>query len=227
MHRHTHSAQVHRAHGPGARLLSAAETKCAIRSTSGRDGRKGSYNSLVLLTHSLKRKVLVTSVAAVLFAGFYEVTIPDSRYALFPTSDEAPAPGSRLSFTATAYCKGVVTTAGVAVQNGVAAADPAVLPVGSVVQIDARVGKYSGVYSVLDTGPAVAGREIDVYMWSCHEALAFGRRPIHLTVLRYGWNPRATTVSFIDQFLKRSLPSRPFPHDAPSAAAAAELRTKN
>jgi 3D (Asp-Asp-Asp) domain-containing protein len=175
----------------------------------------------VLLTHSLKRKVLVTSVAAVLFAGFYEVTIPDSRYALFPTSDEAPAPGSRLSFTATAYCKGVVTTAGVAVQNGVAAADPAVLPVGSVVQIDARVGKYSGVYSVLDTGPAVAGREIDVYMWSCHEALAFGRQPVKLTILRLGWNPKATTPGFVDRFFKRPkkstepepLPSRPLPID--------------
>ena len=175
----------------------------------------------MLLTHSLKRKVFVTSVAAVVFVGFYEVTIPDSRYALFPSSDEAPAPGSRMSFTATAYCKGVVTTAGVAVQSGVAAADPAVLPVGSVVQIDARVGKYSGVYSVLDTGPAVQGREIDVYMWSCHEALAFGRQPVKLTILRLGWNPKATTPGFVDRFFKRPkkgaepepLPSRPLPID--------------
>jgi hypothetical protein len=26
-------------------------------------------------------------------------------------------------------------------------------------------------------------------MWSCYEALDFGRRPVHLTVLRLGWNP--------------------------------------
>ena len=171
-----------------------------------RKGRLGSYNSLVLLTHSLRRKALVTIVAAVVFVGLYEVTILDSRYALFPTSDEEapPSPGSRMSFSATAYCKGVVTTAGVAVQSGVAAADPSVLPIGSVVQLDERNGKYSGVYNVLDTGPAVRGREIDVYMWSCYEALAFGRQPVKVTVLRLGWNPKATTPSFMDRFFKRS-----------------------
>ena len=176
----------------------------------------------MLLTDSLRRKALVTSVAAVVFVGLYEVTILDSRFALFPSSDEAaPSPGSRMSFTATAYCKGVVTTAGVAVQNGVAAADPSVLPVGSVVQLDERNGKYSGVYTVLDTGPAVRGREIDVYMWSCYEALAFGRQPVKVTVLRLGWNPKATTPSFMDRYFKRPkkgtepepLPSRPLPID--------------
>jgi 3D (Asp-Asp-Asp) domain-containing protein len=176
----------------------------------------------VLLTHSLKRKALVTGVAAVVFAGLYEVTALDSRYALFPSSDDsapAPAPGSRMSFTATAYCKGVVTTSGVAVQNGVAAADPAVLPVGSIVQLDERTGKFTGVYTVLDTGPSVQGRVIDVYMWSCNEALAFGRQPVKLTVLRLGWNPKATTPPFMDRFFKRPkpgtgpdpLPSRPLP----------------
>jgi len=176
----------------------------------------------VLLTHSFKRKAFVTGVAAVMFVGLYEVTALDSRYALFPSSDDtAPAPGSRMSFTATAYCKGVVTTSGVAVQNGVAAADPSVLPVGSVVQLDERNGKYSGVYTVLDTGPAVQGREIDVYMWSCYEALAFGRQPVKLAVLRLGWNPKATTPTFMERFFKRPkkagepepLPSRPLPID--------------
>ena len=68
----------------------------------------------------------------------------------------------------------------------------------------------------MDTGPSVQGREVDVYMWSCNEALQFGRRPIHLTVLRLGWNPRATTPSFLQRFFKRAdqlepLPSRPLP----------------
>jgi len=176
----------------------------------------------VLLTASLRRKALVTGMAAVMFVGLYEVTILDSRYALFPTSEEtAPSPGSRMSFTATAYCKGLVTTAGVAVQAGVAAADPSVLPIGSVVQLDARNGKHSGVYTVLDTGPAVQGRVIDVYMWSCYEALAFGRQPVKVTVMRLGWNPKATTPGFMDRYFKRPkkpaepepLPSRPLPID--------------
>ena len=49
------------------------------------------------------------------------------------------------------------------------------------------------IYTVLDTGPAVQGRQVDLYMWSCNEALEFGRQPIRLTVLRLGWNPRQTT----------------------------------
>ena len=28
----------------------------------------------------------------------------------------------------------------------------------------------------MDTGPKVQGRHVDLYMWSCYEALAFGRR---------------------------------------------------
>jgi hypothetical protein len=66
----------------------------------------------------------------------------------------------------------------------------------------------------MDTGPGVQGRQIDVYMWNCNEALLFGRRPIHLLVLRLGWNPHATTPSFMDRFLKKEpapLPSRPLP----------------
>ena len=59
------------------------------------------------------------------------------------------------------------------------------------------------------------GRHVDLYMWSCNEALQFGRRPIHLTVLRLGWNPRATTPSFLDRLFRsasrRALPSRPLP----------------
>jgi 3D (Asp-Asp-Asp) domain-containing protein len=165
------------------------------------------------------RKAIVTSMAAVCFASLYEVTALDSKYvarlATLHDPSALPLPGSRLAFSATAYCKGIVTASGVPVQSGVAAADPELLPVGSVVEIDQLPQKYNGIYTVMDTGPAVHGREVDVYMWSCNEALAFGRRPIHLTVLRLGWNPRATTPSFLDRFFKRPeqppLPSRPLP----------------
>ena len=67
------------------------------------------------------------------------------------------------------------------------------------------------------------GRELDLYMWSCNEALQFGRKPIHLTVLRLGWNPRATTPSFLDRFFKRSeqqpLPARPLPQAVPPSGS--------
>ena len=188
----------------------------------------------MIISGSLWGKAIVTVVAACGFVWLYEVTILDSKYAArSATRHDAtalPAPGERVAFTATAYCKGIVTSAGVAAQAGVAAADPELLPVGSVIEIDSLPPKHNGIYTVLDTGPSVQGRQVDLYMWSCNEALVFGRRPIHVTVLRLGWNPRATTPGFFDRFLKRveagplpSLPSRPLPQVPPSA----ELRPKN
>ena len=44
----------------------------------------------------------------------------------------------------------------------------------------------------MDTGPQVQGREIDIYMWNCDEAVAFGRRSVQVRVLRLGWNPQAS-----------------------------------
>jgi len=166
------------------------------------------------------RRTIVTAIAAIGFVSLYEVTALDSKYvARLATLHETlalPMPGSRLAFSASAYCKGIVTASGVPAQSGIAAADPELLPVGSVIEIDSLPQKYNGIYTVMDTGPLVQGRLVDVYMWSCNEALAFGRKPIRLTVLRLGWNPRATTPSFLDRFFKRPtepevLPARPLP----------------
>ena len=172
------------------------------------------------------RKTLATAIAAVGFVSLYEVTALDSKYvarlATLRDTSALPVPGARLAFSATAYCKGIVTASGVAAQSGVVAADPEMLPVGSVIEIDSLTPRYNGIYTVMDTGPAVQGRQVDVYMWSCNEALQFGRRPIHLTVLRLGWNPRATTPSFLERFFKREnqpepLPARPLPQAMPSS----------
>jgi 3D (Asp-Asp-Asp) domain-containing protein len=167
----------------------------------------------MIIARSLWRKGLVTAIAAGAFVSLYEVTMLDSRYAarlaVLRDPNALPAPGSRLAFTATAYCRGVTTASGVAAQKGVAAADPEVLPVGSVIEVENADSRYNGIYTVMDTGPAVQGRQIDVYMWNCDEAVVFGRRPIQLTVLRLGWNPRATTPSFTDRIFKRAEPLEP------------------
>lgn len=177
--------------------------------------------SRVIIAKSFRRKAIVTIIAAGGFASLYEATILDSKDVVrLVRPDDAtgqPAPGDRLAFRATAYCKGLTTASGVAVRAGIAAADPTLLPVGSVIDVAAQNAKYSGIYTVMDTGPAVKGRLIDIYMWSCYEALDFGRMPIDLTVLRLGWNPRATTPSFFERMFKRPpatpalLPSRPLP----------------
>jgi 3D (Asp-Asp-Asp) domain-containing protein len=165
----------------------------------------------MIIAASLRRKALVTVVAAGSFVSLYEVTMLDSRAPWGPgavVDARPPAPGARLAFTATAYCKGLVTAAGVAAQSGVAASDPTLLPLGSIVELDGVNERYDGIYSVVDTGPAVQGREIDLYMWSCHDALKFGRQQVRLTVLRLGWTPKATTPSFMQGLFRRADPPR-------------------
>jgi 3D (Asp-Asp-Asp) domain-containing protein len=125
-----------------------------------------------------------------------------------------PTAGPRLAFTATAYCKGKTTASGVDVRTGIAASDPAILPVGSVVNIATGAVKYNGVYTIMDTGPKVQGRILDIYMWSCHEALAFGRQPVEVTVLRLGWNPSASTPSLVDRLFRRREAARRAPPPA-------------
>jgi 3D (Asp-Asp-Asp) domain-containing protein len=181
----------------------------------------------MIIARSFWRKAVVTIVAAGGFISLYEVRAFDSKYVarLVAPADQsaAPAAGDRLAFAATAYCKGITTASGVAVQTGIAAADPALLPVGSVIDISVPDTTYSGIYTVMDTGPSVQGRVIDVYMWSCYEALDFGRTPIQLTVLRLGWNPKATAPSFLERLFKRTseqparLSSRPLPQTVPQA----------
>jgi len=169
------------------------------------------------------RKALVTLGVATAFVSLYQATTRDSRTAASETSiietTVLPQAGARMQFTATAYCKGETTASGVGVRTGVAAADPALLPVGSVVRLETPNPRYSGVWTVMDTGPAVRGRTVDLYLWSCKEALVFGRRPVRLTVLRLGWNPQNSIPGMVDTlFRKREAESkRPV---APAAAPA-------
>ena len=161
----------------------------------------------MFLSRSTGRKFAITATTAVSFALLYEVTTLDSRYVVRVAEHEeltaTPAPGVRLRFTATAYCKGTTTASGVNVRTGIAAADPDLLPVGSVVQIDRLGERYNGVYTVMDTGPKVHGRHLDLYMWSCNEALQLGRRQMLITVLRMGWNPQNSSPKLVERLFRQ------------------------
>lgn len=89
-----------------------------------------------------------------------------------------------MSFKATAYCLKGRTATGGSVRRGIVAADPRVLPLGSRISINA--GAYSGTYTVADTGGAVRGRILDIWVSSCSEAVRFGRKTV--TVSRLGKN---------------------------------------
>lgn len=98
-------------------------------------------------------------------------------------------------WTATAYCKGQITASGKRVERGMAAADRRIIPLGSLIRVDARGTLYDGLYRVEDTGSAIKGHIIDLYMWSCWEALEFGRQKVQVEILRRGRFPSAPRVS--------------------------------
>lgn len=87
-------------------------------------------------------------------------------------------------YVATAYSLKGRTASGRMVSRGLIAADPSVLPLGSRVRLE-HPG-YSGEYLVADTGGAIRGRRIDIWIPSTREAMRFGRRTVKLTVLSYG-----------------------------------------
>lgn len=193
----------------------------------------------MLLSRSLKRRVVVAAGAALGFVLLYESPIPDSEYLSLAlrrsaTDDQtaqpgipdaldvaSPAPGVRLRFRATAYCKGTTTASGTAIRTGIAAADPALLPVGSVIQVESLGARYNGIYTIMDTGPKVRGRVIDIYMWNCNEALAFGRRTLTINVLRLGWNPRVSTPERVaPEFQRRERDLEARPPDTPATPPA-------
>jgi 3D (Asp-Asp-Asp) domain-containing protein len=95
---------------------------------------------------------------------------------------ELKTAGAAVSYSATAYALRGRTATGEGVRRGIIAADPRHLPLGTRVQIQAQ--SWSGTYVVADTGSAIRGRRIDVWVPSNGEARRFGRRTVKLTVLQ-------------------------------------------
>lgn len=94
-----------------------------------------------------------------------------------------------MRLSATAYCHAGKTAAGTRTHTGIVAADPRLLPVGSVLRI-VEPRAFAGVYTVMDTGSAIKGRDLDIFMPSCARAVEFGRQSVRITVLRRGWDPK-------------------------------------
>jgi 3D (Asp-Asp-Asp) domain-containing protein len=95
-----------------------------------------------------------------------------------------PAEGTK-TFTATAYSVKGKTASGGHTHEGIVAADPEVLPIGSLIRVD-DAGPYSGVYRVTDTGRAIHGHELDLFIPNEHEAKQFGKKSVKVQVLEHG-----------------------------------------
>lgn len=90
---------------------------------------------------------------------------------------EAPEP-EPLIFEATAYCyTGNRTATGTWPSRGTIAVDPAIIPLGTQLYIE---GYGEGVAE--DTGGAIRGHIIDLYMESEDECWAWGRRQVKVQV---------------------------------------------
>jgi len=84
---------------------------------------------------------------------------------------------------ATAYCHDGRTKSGAHTRAGIVAADPRLLPVGSVVRIELPK-THAGTYTVMDTGAAIRGRRLDIFMPNCAHARRFGRQTVRVRVLQ-------------------------------------------
>lgn len=91
-------------------------------------------------------------------------------------------------YNATSYSRPGRGASGMGVHSGTIAADPRILPFGTRVRLDA--GAYSGEYVVTDSGTAIRGHRIDIWLPTYSAACRFGRRNVKLTVLSYGAKKR-------------------------------------
>jgi 3D (Asp-Asp-Asp) domain-containing protein len=98
------------------------------------------------------------------------------------TSNVSPATAE---FEATAYCVTGISKSGIRIAPGHVAADPKVIPLGSMIYVDSPL--MSGIYQVLDTGELVKGNIIDIFIPSYERCKEFGRRAVKVQVLRYGF----------------------------------------
>ncbi len=120
-------------------------------------------------------RLSVTAVALLLFVSVLNGWAAPRRH-LHPI----------IRMEATAFAKDrKPTAAGTVPHDGIVAADPAVLPLGSRVRIT-NAGAFSGFYIVTDTGSKVVGNHIDLYVASAAEAKRFGKRIVIVQVLQVG-----------------------------------------
>lgn len=103
------------------------------------------------------------------------------------TSNEEPSSGKELMVTATAYtayCEGCSGTTAIGIDlrsnpnQRVIAVDPKVIPLGSKVWVEGYGEAIAG-----DTGGAIKGNKIDVFIPSHDQALQWGRKKVKIKIL--------------------------------------------
>ncbi len=89
-----------------------------------------------------------------------------------------------LTVSCTAYTGGYRTAAGMVPRYGIVAVDPRVIPMGSRLYIESADGSWVyGTAVAGDTGGAIKGNIVDLYVNSYSEAINFGRRTAKVYIL--------------------------------------------
>lgn len=106
-----------------------------------------------------------------------ETTAPTETTAAEPVKTD----GATLQVEATAYTGGGITATGIHLNDNskVIAVDPSVIPLGSRVLIDGY-----GEYIAGDTGGAIHGNIVDLYVATQSEAISFGRRTLTIHIIK-------------------------------------------
>lgn len=95
-----------------------------------------------------------------------------------PSTSGPVTKGQRLTVSATCYCLKGTTASGLPVGPGIIATDPTVIPLGTRVYVPG----YGNAVAA-DTGSAVKGLTIDLWVESCAKASAYGRQTLTITIL--------------------------------------------
>jgi 3D (Asp-Asp-Asp) domain-containing protein len=141
--------------------------------------------------HSTRRagRFFRIAICAVGFGFIFHLTQIECAKSMgkmeFPGEVHRFAPKAPEAFQATAYCVTGITKSGVPVAPGHVAADPRVIPLGSMIYVDSPL--MGGIYQVLDTGRLIKGKIIDIYIPNYERCIEFGRRMVKIKVLRYGY----------------------------------------
>lgn len=139
-----------------------------------------SPNARPTVPHRIVRVAAVAALALLAACTAHETAGVPGQVVNANDARASNRPGE--TFEATAYSIEGKTASGKHAREGICAADPDVLPLGSRIRVH-DAGAYSGECEIADTGRAIKGREIDIYLANDREAKRFGRKKVRVEVL--------------------------------------------
>jgi 3D (Asp-Asp-Asp) domain-containing protein len=163
-----------------ATLASARDAQAAYLDSLARQRNLNAREIAALTDRAAEAEQLAAEITAAAPAP----TEPEPEAASVPAAepetgpvDVSSEPGRQVTVSATMYCLRGTTATGVPVQPGIVATDPSYIPLGTRMFVP---GYGEGVAA--DTGGAVKGWTIDLWVASCAVADTYGRQTITITI---------------------------------------------